>query len=342
MRTGVWFALMLSCGVAQADPPDCANAAERLHSEPKSEKAWGAYLAAKCHLPELAADIARELDAKYAGFVWDSEPFWLGRALLDALIQLRQPLDSSVLASLAEGYRTEAAILMLQYPAANCEALAALRAGDPKGDDWVPASNALATMRAPGFAAALLHEVHIRQRIWVRGDAEPQFPGTAGSGLSSNPVMKVPPGFPPIGLYRLVAQAAEGDELVADGTTPMYSQRTIVEPGKEVTWQTGGQGYCYQCLRIGYLAELARVSVDEARQAVEADTTVRWSNSVNLAVEISRALESQKTALQHLASAAGVTASEGMILQIVVEMMDQRSDRSVPLPAVSAMEIHLP
>jgi hypothetical protein len=140
----------------------------------------------------------------------------------------------------------------------------------------------------------------------------------------------------------LVAQAAVGNELVADGTVPIYSERTIVEPGKEMTWQTGGQGYCYQCLRIGYLAEMGRSSVDDAQQAVEANTTVRWSNLANLSVEISRALESQTVALQHLASAAGVVPSEGMLLQIAIEITDQRSDHSMPLPALPSLEIHLP
>src|SRR5579862_290580 len=102
--------IALACCHAQADPPDCARAAERLHSEPKSEKAWGAYLAATCHLPELSADIAAELNGEHESS-WNSESFWVERALLDALIQLRQPLDSSVLAYFAQGHRTEAAIL---------------------------------------------------------------------------------------------------------------------------------------------------------------------------------------------------------------------------------------
>jgi len=131
--------IALACVVAHADPPDCAKAAEPLHSESMSEKAWGAYLAAACHLPELAAEIAAAVDGEHEAS-WNSEP-WVGHALLDALIQLRQPLDSAVLASFVPAFRREAAILMLQFPQANREALAALRAGDPNGDDRVPASN---------------------------------------------------------------------------------------------------------------------------------------------------------------------------------------------------------
>src|ERR1700693_344430 len=143
MRAGVWFvALTLSCGVAFCQVGDCAKAAERLHSEPMSEKAWGAYLAATCQLTELASEIATEVDGEHETS-WNPEPFWVAHALLDALIQLRHPLDSAVLASFVPAFRTEAAILMLQYFRANREALLALRAGDPKGDDWVPASNAL-------------------------------------------------------------------------------------------------------------------------------------------------------------------------------------------------------
>src|SRR5882672_4650004 len=99
MRTAVCLvALTLGCVAAICQTPDCSKAAERLHSEPLSEKAWGAYLAATCHLPGLAPEIAAEVDGEH-GTSWNSAPFWVGHALLDALIQLRQPLDSAVLAS---------------------------------------------------------------------------------------------------------------------------------------------------------------------------------------------------------------------------------------------------
>lgn len=340
--------LALACGGAfcqtgaPAHPGDCARAAERLGSERMREKAWGAYLAATCYLPGLSAEIAAELDVEHADFAWDSEPFWVQRALLDALIQLRQPLDSSLLASFVRAFRTEAAILMLQHPFANRESLAALRAGEPRGFEWVAASNALSAMRAPGFAAALLHEVRFTQSVWVRDSGEPPGRGEAGSLLGGNTTVRVPPGFPPVGLYRLTGQGLPGDELIADGPTPMYSHRTLVEPGKEVIWDQPPEGYCFDCMRIEYLAELARVPVAEAWRAIEADTTVHWTNLAALAAEISRALEAQRAALHRLASAAGVTDSEGMFLQITVSVVDERSDRAVPLPTILPLGLRLP
>src|SRR6185503_16630422 len=202
---------------ASAPPADCARASERLHSGLPREKAWGAHLAAACYLPGLVAGIAAELDVEHADFARDSEPFWVQRALLDALIQLRQPLDSSRLASFVHAFRAEAAILMVQQPLANRENLAMLRAGEPKGFEWVAASNALAAMRAPGFARALLHEVHIKQSVRVTDGADPPGVGGAGSLVGGGPTMRVPSGFPPISLYRLTGLGAPGDELIADG-----------------------------------------------------------------------------------------------------------------------------
>jgi hypothetical protein len=42
-------------------------------------EAWGAHFAAACHYAEHPETLAR--------FVWDSEPFWVGHAMVDAWVQ---------------------------------------------------------------------------------------------------------------------------------------------------------------------------------------------------------------------------------------------------------------
>jgi hypothetical protein len=41
-------------------------------------EAWGAHFAAACHYAEHPETLAR--------FVWDSEPFWVGHAMVDAWV----------------------------------------------------------------------------------------------------------------------------------------------------------------------------------------------------------------------------------------------------------------
>jgi len=67
------------CRISQTlSPADCARAAERLQSDSAREKAWGAHFAAACHYAEHPETLAR--------FVWDSEPFWVGHAMVDAWV----------------------------------------------------------------------------------------------------------------------------------------------------------------------------------------------------------------------------------------------------------------
>jgi hypothetical protein len=331
------------------DARECAQAANRLRSEFLREKSWGAHLAAACQMPWLAGEIVAELERLHpetlAKLRWDSELYWLGRSMLDALIQLRQPLPSSVLASIAEGFPVEGTILTLPNAFENRLLLAAVRAR-PGGGEWVAAGNALARVRAPGFAAALLAEIRLTHSVWVSDNGVAPGRGEAGSLASGSPTLRVPPGFPPVGVYRLTAQPAPDDELVSDGAVPIYSQRAIIEPGVDRTLAWLPEGYCSRCLEIGYLAELAHVSNSDVSLAVEPQTAVKWTDPMRLDAEISRSLAAQQAAVRQLAGSlvsAGVleTRELGMALHIDVLVEDQRSDRSVPLPKYPPVEFRL-
>jgi hypothetical protein len=329
---------------------ECVGAADRLHSDSLREKAWGAHLAAACQMQELAGEIGAELERLHpdalAGSTWNSEAFWVGHSMLDALIQLREPLPASVLASVAKGLPNERTILMLQNALENRALLAEVRA-HPGGGEWVAASNALPRMRAPGFAAALLAEIHVTHGVWVSDRGRLPGRGVAGSLASGAPTMPVPSGFPPIAVYRLTAQHAPGDELVSDGGTPIYSQRTIIEPGVERTLTWPPEGYCSQCLEIEYLAELAHLLKTEVDRCIEPQTPVRWTNLLQLNAEIAQALANQHTALKQLAklliSAGILDISELRLpLRVEVRIEDQRRNRSVPRPTFTSVEFRLP
>lgn len=335
---------------ATPSPRECARAGDRLQSESLREKAWGAHLAAACHILTLAPEIGAQLDRLHpemlARFVWDSEPFWVGHAMLDALIQLRAPLEAPILASIAKGYPAEATILMLQNRVANESLLAAVRMAPVRGYEWVAAGNALAALRAPGFAASLLREVRLTHRVRVSDAGEDIPPSTAGSSLSALASARVPPGFPPVAMYMLTAERKPDAELVSDGRTPIYARRVVIEPGVQRTLATGAE-YCPQCVRVGYLAELARISYDEAYRAIEPHTGVRWSNSRQVDAAISRALALQKSRLRQLVErmvSAGALdrAGQAIALQIEILIDDQRSDRSAALPTYPAVQLQIP
>ena len=76
-----------------------------------------------CQLTGLAGEIEAELaqaqPEALARFTWNSESFWMAHAMLDALIQLRQPVPMEPLESIAKAFPIEGTILMLQFPAEN-------------------------------------------------------------------------------------------------------------------------------------------------------------------------------------------------------------------------------
>jgi hypothetical protein len=317
------------------DSPECGRAADRLRSESPREKAWGAHWAGACQTTGLAGEIEAELaklnPESLAGSAWDSESFWLGHSILDSLIQLRQPAPASLLESIAKAFPVEGTI------AAHAR---------PGGAEWVAASNALARLRTPGFAAVLLTEIPLTHSVWVSDTDRPPGRGIGGSLGSGSPTLRVPLGFPPTGFYRLTGHPAQRDELASDGAIPIYLQRIVMEPGQERTLSWPPEGYCARCLEIGYLADLARASTDEVDRAVEPQTAVRWTNLFKLNSEVAVAITNQQSALRQLAkslmTAGAIERSElAMSLHIEVMIEDQRSDRSTPLPKFPPVEFRL-
>lgn len=208
------IAVVLASGVLCQTPeaPDareCGHAAARLSAASDRERAWGAYLAAVCHMPDLPTAIAAQLQHTRLDMfertidisgrtIW-GESQWAGYAMLDALIQLRQPLQASALASIAPLFPAEATILMLQDAERNLPQLAAVREVPMPYVARLAASNALARLRAPGFAATLLRELPLLNSVFVLDPGKSPH-GSPGSGILGISETQVPPGFPPVAL----------------------------------------------------------------------------------------------------------------------------------------------
>jgi hypothetical protein len=261
----------------------------------------------------------------------------MAQAFLDALIDLRPALDESSLQSILKGFPDHAAILMLQHPYSHQESLASLRTRVSGGATWVAASNALASMRSRGFAATLLRETRIAHRFVVTEVGEACCSGTIGSMLGGPISLKVPNGFPAVRFYRLVGKPASGDEMIADGPTPIYARKVLLTPGIEGTIPGEPEGFDHQWLRIEYLSQLSGLPLVETELAIKPNTAVRWS--ANLEADISSALQDQVSAMGHLAksllkSGALETSEIPMMLRIDVTIED-RTGRSKPLPTVS-------
>ncbi len=329
--------MLAFAGTAKCQDHDCSSAAHRLRSDALNDKSWGAQLAAACGLAELASEIATELVALGPRGRIDSETFWADRAMLDALIRLGTPLQSPLLASIAQVFPKEATILMLRDAPAHLELLAEIRKRR-SGLESVAASNALSRLRAPGFAASILTEFEFRHRFLVSDNGQRPGEGSGGSVGSGLLTLRVPPSFPAIGMYELDGEKWYEGDLISDGPTPIYSHRTVWEPDVEKTFRSGGVGWCLPCQDIGYLAQMAGVSSNRVKAAAYGSTGVTWTDRAQVSAEISRAIADQESALEQLATALITTgalrSSEmGFTLHVKIEVADERGDRSVPLPS---------
>ena len=343
--------MLALAGVASGQSArECGRALERLRNDSLREKAWGVQTAAACGMRGVAEEIGEQLirmDPKtLAASRWDTESFWVGRATLDALIQLRAPLSEAVLSRIYEAYPTEGTMLMLQHPEAN-QVLLMRAHREQSAGIWVAATNSLVRMAAPGIAAALLTEKPLSHWVWVSdtGDAAPQ--GVAGSIMSGELKLRLPDGFPPVGLYHLMTEECPDCQMASDGPAPIYLQRNVIEPGGERELKLPGSGYCLPCLRVQYLAALSAGEPDETERAMRAQTSVQWRNNAQqVRAEIAQTVALQEVEVRkmvaRLVKSGALKKSElGMTLRIEVHVDDQRSDHSAPLGEYPAVEFRV-
>jgi hypothetical protein len=343
--------LLAAACAAQSLDPTCDSASRLLNSASLNDKAWGAYLAASCYVPDLATEIADQLISQNPEQLgrsgWDSEEFWAAHAMTDALVRLDQPLQPKSLKEIAKGFRVEAVILMLRSAPDNVENLIEIRNSNPTAYESIAAANVLVSLRAPGLAGPLLKEMTFNNWVWVSDTGEAVVPGSAGSLGGSNLTAKIPDDLPPTALYRITSQPSPGDKLIADGGVKMYANRTEFETGRESTWECAPEGYCYQCLRTEYLAKLSGIVFDEVTSYVDRNTPIRWTNVAALQVAIQKSANLQVAELNHLArrliEAKLLQPEEiGAPFSITINIQDSRTNTTIPLREIPAASFHLP
>jgi hypothetical protein len=259
----------------------------------------------------------------------------MAHSMLNALIQLRQPLAPPLLDLIAKGFAVEATILMLQViPMETANSCAAVHSHS-EGAEWVAASNALARMRAPGFAATLLAEIPLFAvrdglRQWRRA-------GTRNGGQhffrwADSACRRI---------FQLLECIALPGSVALVTNWSATDRFRFTRIGCRLNWREADSRLSSGRLN---LAELASAASAEVAHAVEWLTAAKWTNLLELSAEVSRGLTDQETALKHI---AGLLVSAGALgtaelhrpLQIAVEMDDRRSDRSVPLPRYAPIEL---
>lgn len=328
---------------ADAEAPELAALRVGLAADSPGKRAWAAYDAARLGIAEAApllrAALAR-LEVPAGGAPIPAEQRALGRAVLDAAIQLRAGLDSELLRRAAEIDPAAAVVL------ASCDPVAAepwlreqLQGATSDDEEWIAAGNLLVRSRAKGVAVLLLRPLEIRVQVAV-GPPPRAFPcGFEPNDRHDHASLFVRDGFPPLTLYRLTTSAEPGDLVVAPGPTAVYARRTQVRPGHGAGAGGSARSVERAEVRVAWLAELAGPLPSPLAWRGTLRRTLPYESQDQVesgAREIRRALDAEFDALvERLCANGGLTPEEAIALAppFRFEWLDQRPAGEPPLPA---------
>jgi len=204
-----------------------------LQSTDPREQAWGAWYAGRDHLPQFTP-LVQQVIAQHVSGVSLNEIAAVDVAL-DALIQMKQGLPSSLLTSVSDRRPEQALILAGLAAKDDVEAddflFEVLRTNDY--DRWFAAAHLLLQRRTFGLASSIIRSLRLAVHVYVTsGD------NSSGGGFGSSGGMGIgcgfsggAPGLPPWAGYRIGTGAHPGLVVLSTGPTPVYYQRILAPAG---------------------------------------------------------------------------------------------------------------
>ena len=159
-----------------------------------------------------------------------------------------------------------------------------------------------------------------------------------------------PKGFPPIALYQLwTAFTAPGDIVVVEQPLAVHYRRIVVPTDGDAAWSDcqsdGLSGDTRQALLTRFFSAIGGGSGDNSYQLFHPRTTINWHDPAEAASEMENHLAAQAASVQALVEDAqerDLVQASGMRLAVDATVVDLRSDKRVPLPAIAPHEIVIP
>jgi hypothetical protein len=327
---------------------EVARARQLLQSTQMIDKAWGAYFAGRLHSDELreplieqfrAADVLRDAPS------WSEDHAFL-LALFDAAIRSDITVPAELLQPFEEKWAYPVLILLARDGADSEDSLLRLSARESQGMVWLTANNLLAEKKSQRWFSRLLSEISVTHqfKVWDPGQFAPGSGGATGGGVYGDGGAAMPKGFPPITIYTLQVRSMRGSVLLARGPENVYYERTTVPTDKQVGYGAAGPSFKPMEIRMGYLAQLAGKSTSEVAGVFRATSSFPYRGQEQFLQDVSQSLDAQeediRALLQKIAE-CGLDVPSGVHLQIVPEVIDERNNRTEPLPPAAPREIQL-
>ncbi len=317
-----------------------------LQADDPRTQAWGAYLAVRSRLSDLAPSLLGVLST----YSQTDPPATMAEtdqrdtmmAVLDALIELGIEVHAADASKLYSQFPTQSLILLSRSHEDTGSFLLSVFENNPVPvGGWLAAGNLLATQRAPGFAAAVLRGMTVRATVTVQTPGGPGYgrgsSSCCGAGISPQPK----PGWPPVGNYALsnCTSPGIGSTILAAGPDPAYYSRAVN------TYYTAGTSACGcypdpDLVRQHYLATLLQSPPETPPIKAAIAHHIEWQDAgayqTNLRAFIAGQQQTFANVAQRLNASGLMTAEEAASARpaLAIEIWDQRS-AATPLPAIT-------
>lgn len=314
------------------------DAARLLKSKATRERTWGAYLVGQHDLKELTPALIETLNDASLGDGWDESI--VRQAALDSLIRLKAKVPADALKSLPANFPDEKIILMAREPEEHKDALLEMFEGELAGEAgpdarWLAVGNLLAETRAQGFSAALLRGLKIEAEVTIVDRETNLGYGYGSSGGCGGGEGILHDDLPPVGFYKIFANARRGAVVLAPGRHPVYFLRTERFGGSSCDNHTP---YARDFYRVEYLADLLDTTADALKLDERAFYTIVCKEERECRTKLiglRRGIEQSYAAMvAGLVEKGLLDASDAAALppDITFTFHDQRQKRAFPLP----------
>jgi hypothetical protein len=337
---------LLTAQTKSIDSQEALRAKLLLQSPQLTEKAWGAYLAGRLHSDELQQALIDEFAsaARLRGSPYSSQEHAFVTVLFDAAIEAGITVPAELIEPFEEGWTSPVLILLARDQHSEASLLR-LSSDKSQNTVWLAANNLLLEKKSERWYQRLVTELSITHRFIVTDPGGGAGVGSGGGGGGcGDGVAGMPKGFPPVTMYTLSDGGVRGDVLLARGPKDVYYKRTVVPTNRQV-----GLGSCLSLLdrmaiRLGYVAALARRSVEETQRLFRSETYTSYTSREDFQREVERSMTEQVLGIRECFQAienAGMRAPD-IRLRIVPEVNDTRQNpKELALPVVATREFDL-
>jgi hypothetical protein len=209
-------------------------------------------------------------------------------------------------------------------------------------------NNLLFERKSASWFARTLVEVPLTHTFTVTDPGSGGFGGGIGSGgvgCGGLGLISMPKGFPPIGLFVLSVTPHQGSTMLAHGPRAIYYDRTVVPTDKPTSFGPNGSPILNrESIRIGYIAELADLTVADVERLLHRYTSIQYRGPEELNREMEQAISAQQEDIRSLfqkIKVRGLAPTPGATMKIVPLITDLRQNATSPLPPATPREIAL-